>query len=181
MHKNKRKGTVYEYDFMHVLEMLSFECIRAYSSIGTADLIFSPPWNIKNNFRTLLVQCKNTRHEDYIDPFEKDKLTNLQQRNSGMVIVAFKKDSKCMMKIWDTQEIQTFEKFILQQYGIPCDYTKLLKNFKEYHRPIHLYPTEKEEYIGKDGTIKYKAVAPFQDFYAVKPYYAHVPENFKNI
>lgn len=178
MHRNKLKGTIFEYDFMHVLQMMSFECIRAYSSIGVADLIFSPPWNIKKNYRALLVQNKNSKSEDYIDPFESDKLTNLQQRNSGLVIVAFKRDHNIMIKIWDTSEILTFEKFILREYGIVCDYSKILKSFKEYHRPIHLYPTEKEIYIGRDGREKEKPIAPFADFLSHVCRYFHVPEHF---
>jgi len=178
MHSSKRKGTVYEYDFMHVLQMLSFEAIRAYSSIGTADLIFSPPWNRKNNNRTLLVQNKNAKSEDYIDPFESDKLTNLQQRNAGLVIVAFKRLGDIMIKIWETSEILTFEKFILREYGIVCDYQKILKAFKEYHRPIHLYSVEKEIYRGRDGNMKEKPISSFQDLYAVKALYPHVSEHF---
>jgi len=158
--------------------MMSFECIRAYSSIGTADLIFSPPWNIKKNNRTLLVQNKNSKSEDYIDPFESDKLTNLQQRNSGLVIVAFKRSGNTMIKIWETSEILTFEKFISREYGIICDYKKILKAFKEYHRPIHLYNTEKEIYIGRDGSEREKPISSFVDLYAVKAFYAHVPERF---
>lgn len=164
---------------MHVLEMLSFECIRAYSSIGVADLIFSPPWNMKKNNRTLLVQCKNAKSEDYIDPFETDKLNNLQQRNAGLVILGFKKGKDVMIKIWDTKEIMTFDKFILQQYGISIKYNVILKKYKEHHRPIHLYPTEKEEYIGRDGSKREKPIAPFADFLSHVCYYPHVPENFR--
>lgn len=163
---------------MHVLQMMSFECIRAYSSIGTADLIFSPPWNIKKNYRALLVQNKNAKSEDYIDPFESEKLTNLQQRNAGLVIVAFKRLGDIMIKIWDTSEILTFEKFILREYGIVCSYQKILKAFKEYHRPIHLYPNEKQLYIGREGDEREKPISPFADFLSHVCYYPHVPENF---
>jgi len=83
-----------------------------------------------------------------------------------------------MIKIWETQEIQTFEKFILQQYGIVCDYYTILKAFKEYHRPIHLYSTEKQLYIGRNGDEREKPISSFADFLSLKCWYPHVPENF---
>jgi hypothetical protein len=96
-----------------------------------------------------------------------------------MVIVAFKRNGKPMIKIWETEEIMTFEAFMLREYGIRCSYSEILKKYREYHRPIHLYPTEKEEYVKRDGTLGEKPIAPFADFYSHQCYYPHVPENFR--
>lgn len=158
--------------------MLSFECIRAYSSIGTADLIFSPSWNYKKNSRTLLVQCKNQRNDDYLKPFERAHIDNLQQRNAGMVIIAFKRSTKCFIKIWESNITQSFEEFILSQYGISCEYSKLIKMYNQHKRPIHLYPPEKEEYVKKDGSMGGKFIAPFADLLSLDVWYPHVGEHF---
>lgn len=176
---NKQKGTRFEYDVLHALQMLSFTILRAYSSVGTADIIASPPWNSKGNYRGLLIQAKDTKAGDYVDPFERDHLDYLQQINSGMVCLFFKKDHKCYVKIWDSREILDFDTFILKHYGIPCNYSELLTKFRNHERPIHLYAPEKEVYIGKDGTEKSKFVAPFADPLSKNVYYPHVPEKHR--
>jgi len=85
-----------------------------------------------------------------------------------------------MIKIWSTAEIIPFNKFILSQYGIVCDYSTVLKKYKEHHRPIHLYPTEKEIYTRRDGSIGEKPIAPFADFLSHVCWYPHVPERFND-
>lgn len=169
---NKVKGTQYERDIMNALRMLSFYVIRAYSSVGVADLVATPAWNPKSNYRPLLIQAKNNQVKDYIVPFERDHLNYLQQINSGMVILAYKDDSKVMIKIWESGEKLGFNEFILKYYGISCNYSELLKGYREYRRPIHLYKPEKED----NGTEGGKFVAPFQDFFAVNAWYPYIPE-----
>lgn len=162
------------------MEQLCFTIIRAYSSIGTSDLIAVPPFNPKGNNKTLLIQCKDTKGKDYIDPFERAHLDYLQSICAGIVCVFYKDDSKCMVKTWGTQLKQSFEEFIIEQYGIPCKFPELIKNFREFKRPLHLYPLEKEIYVGKDGTEKEKPIAPFADLYSVDTWYPHTPERYKD-
>lgn len=178
---HKQKGSRFEYSVKWALEMLSCEVIRAYSSAGTCDLIASPSWNPRGFSRTLLIQCKNTEKADYVVPFEFDKLEELQQRNSGMVLLIFNQDGKCMIKIWESGKIMTFDDFIGQYMGIPCSFTELIKNFRAYKRPLHLYQVPKEIYIKRDGTEGEKPVAPFADLYSVDFWFPHIPEREKHI
>ena len=183
MHKNKTKGTVFEYDVKHSLQMLCFDVFRAWSSIGTADLSAHPPWNPKKNFRGLLIQAKNQKNDDYLTPFETSHIDHLQQINSAMVCIFYKKNTKCMVKVWESREVLEFDEFILREYGIPCNYKELLRNYKLYKRPIHLYPVEKEIYKltkGENkGKISERMIAPFTDLYAHDVWYPHVPETYK--
>ena len=170
--KNKRKGTAYEHQCAQVLRMLSFYVLRAYSSVGTADLVASPPWNSLGNNRTLLIQCKNsTTRKDYIPPFERAHLDHLQQTNAGIVVVMYKDETNCMVKVWDSQEKMTFEKFMGITYGIKCDFKDLLKNYQNQRRPLVLFPPPKEE--------NDKFIAPFGDFYDLNIYYPHVSEKYR--
>lgn len=179
MHKNKAKGTRFEYDFMHVLEMLGFYSIRAYSSMGVADLVFTPPWNPKGNYRSLLVQCKHQKSKDYIEPFERDHLDYLQQINSGMVVIAYKDDKNVMIKIWESGEKISIEDFLQREYGIPIEgYSKILMKYKMFNRPINLYPVPKEVYINRNGKETEKPIAPFADLYSVVSYFPHIPERY---
>lgn len=177
---NKVKGTYFEYDILHALEMLSFTVLRAYSSVGTADIIATPPWNPKGNYRGLLIQAKNAKSEDYVDPFERDHLDYLQQINSGLVCLFFKKDSECLVKLWESKEIITFNQLIFRLYGIKCDFKALVRGFRNYERPIHLYNPPKEVYTGKDGSEKYKFIAPFTDLSCANVWFPHIPENYRD-
>ena len=177
---NKQKGNRWEYNIKHSLEMLGFTLIRAYSSIGTADLIGVPPYNPKGNSKSLLIQAKDTKAKDYIDPFERTHLDYLQSICAGVVCIFYKDNSKCMVKIWETSEKITFEEFLLKYYGIPCSFPELVKGFKEFRRPIHLYPIDKEIYTGRDGKEKEKPIAPFADLYSVNTWYPHTPEKYKD-
>ena len=170
---NKVKGTAFENDIKHALQMLSFYVIRAYSSVGVADLVATPAWNSKGNYRPLLIQAKNTQTKDYVKPFERDHLSYLQQINAGNVILVYKDDSKPMVKIWETEEKLHFDDFILKEYGIYCKYSELLKAFREYRRPIHLFKPDKDE--------AENFVAPFADYYTVNVYNPHVPDKEKHI
>lgn len=168
---NKIKGTVFEYDVKHVLEMLSFYVIRAYSSIGVADLIAIPPWNSRGNEMSLLIQVKNQKNKDYIRPFERDHLDYLQMINSGRVIVVYKDSSKAMVKEWESGNKMSFEAFIQKYYGIRCKYSELLSKFRSHNRPIHLYPVDVDE--------KKRPLASFQDFMSVGVWYPHVPQHHR--
>ncbi len=170
--RNKERGTRFEHEFKWVLQMLSFYAIRAYASIGVADLVFTPPWNIRGNDRPLLVQCKAQQNKDYIRPIERDHLDYLQQINSGQVIVAYKDNSKVMIKKWESGERLTFEKFIQEEYGIRCKYSELLSKYKTHNRPIHLY------YVDRDSNDK--PLGSFQDFESVGVWYPHTPEHFRD-
>lgn len=172
--KNKRKGTLFEYHTKWALQMLCFYVIRAYSSVGVADLVATPPWNPRKNIRPLLIQCKNSKTaKDYVRPFERDHLEHLQQINAGNVVLFYKDGSTCMVKRWATQEKSTFNEFIQKEYGIPCDFKTLIKDYQEYRRPIHLYAPPKLE----SGQF----AAAFQDFYAVNTKYHHIPEKYKHL
>lgn len=173
MHKNKAKGTRFEHDFKHVLQMLSFYCIRAYSSMGVADLVFTPPWNPKGNYRPLLVQCKHQESKDYVRPFERDHLNYLQQTNSGLVIIAYKDKSQVMVRYWENRERLTIEDFLLKEYGIPIEsYSKVLRGFQSWRRPIHLYPPPKDE--------NNKIISSFADLLSVDVWFPHVPEHYRD-
>lgn len=148
--------------------MLSFYGIRAYSSIGVADLVCVPPWNSKGNYRSLLIQAKNQKNKDYIRSFERDHLNHLQQTNSGNVVVIYKDKSKVMVKLWESGEKLSFEEFIQKEYGIRCKYSELLSKYKSHNRPIQLYQVPK--------TIKDVPIAPFEDFLSVGVFYPHTPE-----
>lgn len=177
----KAKGSRFEYDFKNVLQMLGFYCIRAYASIGVADLVFSPPWNPKGNNRALLVQCKFQKSKDYIAPFERDHLSYLQQINSGNVIVAYKDNKKIMVKEWESGNKQSIEEFLLAQYGIPIEsYSQILSKYKLHKRPIHLHYVPKEVYINKKGEESEKPISPFADLYSVDIYTPHVPEKYRD-
>lgn len=181
MHKNKAKGTRFEYDFKNFLQMLGFYCIRAYSSMGVADLVFTAPWNPKGNNRPLLVQCKHQKTKDYISPFERDHLSYLQQINSGNVIVVYKDGKQVMVKEWESGKKSTIEDFLRNEYGIPIEsYRKILSMYILHKRPIHLYPLEKEIYINKHGVEAEKPIAPFADFYSVDTFYPHIPEKYRD-
>lgn len=181
MHKNKAKGTRFEYDFQHVLEMLGFYSIRAYSSMGVADLVFTPPWNPCGNYRPLLVQCKHQKSKDYIEPFERDHLDYLQQTNSGLVIIAFKDNSKVMIKYWESKKKTTIEEFLREEYGIPIEsYSKILSAYQGYKRPIQLHYVPKEVYTNRNGKISERPIAPFADFDSVDIYFPHVPEQYRD-
>lgn len=169
--RNKEKGTRFEYDVMHVLEMLSFYVIRAYASIGVADLVATPPWNPRGNSMSLLIQVKNQKSKDYIRPFERDHLDYLQILNSGRVIVVYKDSSKAMVKEWESGEKTTFDKFIQVHYGIRCKYSELLSKYRSYNRPIHLYRV--------DVDSKNRPLASFQDFNSVGVFYPHVPQHHR--
>lgn len=169
--RNKVKGTVFEYDVKHVLEMLSFYVIRAYSSIGTADLIAIPPWNVRGNEMSLLIQVKNQKSKDYIRPNERDHLDYLQMINSGRVILVYKDSPKAMVKEWESGDKMSFDQFIQKYYGIRCKYSELLSKFKSHNRPIHLYPVDKDE--------KDRPLGSFQDFLSVGVWYPHVPQHFR--
>ena len=169
---NKEKGSRFEYLIKWGLQMISFEVIRAWSSIGTADLIASPPWNPMGNNQTLLIQAKNSStHKDYISPFERDHLTNLQDRNSGMVLVVYMDNRKVMCKIWETQEKMTFDEFIKKYYGINCNIRELNKNYKLGRKPIHLYYPPKDE--------KDRVVSSFHDLYDVDVWVPYVPHEYR--
>jgi len=168
---NKEKGTRFEYDIKHVLEMLSFYVIRAYSSIGVADLIAIPPWNAKGNNMSLLIQAKNQKNKDYIRSFERDHLDYLQQINSGLVVVMYKDKSKVMVKEWESGNKMSFKQFIQKYYGIRCKYSELLSKFRSYNRPIHLYKIDVDE--------KNRPLGSFQDFLSVGVYYPHVPQHHR--
>jgi len=168
---NKIRGTIFEHEFKWALQMLSFYVIRAYSSIGVADLVATIPWNIRGNYRPLLIQAKNQKNKDYIRPMEKDHLNYLQQINSGLVIVCYKDNKKVMIKEWDTGIKSTFAEFMLKHYGIKCDYSKLLSKYRSHNRPIHLYKV--------DVDSKNRPLGPFQDFESVGVWYPYVPEHFK--
>ncbi|MDE1828597.1 MAG: hypothetical protein KGH65_05555 [Candidatus Micrarchaeota archaeon] len=170
---SKRKGTIFEYSVQNALKMCSFYVIRAYSSVGICDLVASPPWNPKGNYRSLLIQCKNTEAKDYVKPYERDHLSYLQQINAGNVILVYMDDSNPMVKIWETEEKLHFDQFMLKYYGIYCEYKELLKGFREYRRPIHLYKPEKDE--------NDKFVSSFQDYYTVNVWNPFVPDKEKHI
>ncbi len=168
----KRKGTAFEYLCMYALRMLSFYVMRAYSSAGVADLVATPSWNPMGNDRPLLIQCKNSEtKKDYIAPFERAHLDYLQQINSGLVVLIYKDGGECMVKTWGNQKKFTFNQFMQKTYGIPCDFKELIKRYKMYSRPLHLYPPPKD----KDD----KFVAPFADLYSLSTWYPHVPEKWK--
>lgn len=169
--RNKVKGTVFEHDFKHVLQMLSFYVIRAYSSVGIADLVATPPWNIRRNYRPLLIQAKNQKNKDYIRPMEKDHLDYLQQINSGLVIVSYKDDRKVMIKEWESGIKLTFAEFMLKHYGINCKYSELLSKYRTQNRPIHLYHVDVDQ--------KNRPLGSFQDFMSVGVWYPYVPEHFR--
>ncbi len=171
MHKNKAKGTRFEYDVKHALQMLSFDVFRAWSSIGVADLSAHPPWNPMGVYRGLLIQAKDQKAGDYLKPFERDHVEHLQQINSAMVCIFYKENSKCMVKIWESKEVLTFDEFIQKYYGIPCRYSDLLLKYKMHAKPIHLYNVDKDE--------KDRPVSSFQDFYSVGVYFPHVPERYR--
>jgi len=180
MHKNKAKGTRFEYDFKNVLQMLGFYCIRAYSSMGVADLVFTPPWNPRGNYRALLVQCKHQKAKDYISPFERDHLSYLQQTNSGHVLVVYKDGRKVMVKEWESGKKSTIEEFLLTEYGIPIEsYSHILSKYNAFKRPIHLYYVPKEIYTKRNGEAGEKTVAPFADLYSVDTYFPHTPEKYR--
>lgn len=135
---NKRKGTAFEYDVMHALEMLSFYVIRAYSSIGVADLVASPPKNKLGESRPLLIQCKNTVRGDYMATSETMRLMDLADTNAGEVIHAYKVDGTCRMREIYGEYDEEFSKFMGLHYGIVCKYGDLLRGFRENRRPEHL-------------------------------------------
>jgi len=168
---NKRKGSAFEHDLVHVFRMLSFYVIRAYSSIGTADLVATPSWNICGNYRPLLIQAKNQKNKDYIRPMEKDHLDYLQQINSGLVVVIYKDKSQVMVKEWESGIKSTFAEFMLKHYGIRCKYSELLSKYQTQNRPIHLYRIDVDE--------KNRPLGSFQDFLSVNPWYPYVPEHFR--
>ncbi len=168
---NKEKGTRFENDVKHVLQMLSFYVIRAYSSVGISDLVATPPWNIRGNYRPLLIQAKNQKNKDYIRPMEKDHLDYLQQINSGLVIVSYKDDKKVMIKEWESGVRLTFAEFMLKHYGIRCKYSELLSKYRTQNRPIHLYHVDVDQ--------KNRPLGSFQDFMSVGVFYPHVPEHFR--
>jgi len=170
--RNKEKGTRFERDVMNVLKMLSFYVIRAYSSIGVADLIAVPSWNVKGNYRALLIQAKDQKNKDYIRSFEKDHLDYLQQINSGLVIVSYKDDKKIMIKEWESGIKSTFAEFMLKHYGIKCKYSELLSKYRTHNRPIHLYSVDQDS--------KGRPLASFQDFLSVGVWYPYVPEHFRS-
>lgn len=176
----KQKGTAFEYDIKHVLEMLEFHVIRSYSSMGVADLVASPPWNKNKNSRGLLIQAKNQKREDYVSPFERDHLSYLQQINAGIVCIIYKDKKKNIMVNVEGNKT-TFEVFIAVQYGIKCNFRELLKKFRNYERPIHLYPVDKELHVTRTGKRVERPVSSFADFYSVKCFFAHVAEKFKHL
>jgi len=173
----KEKGTRFEHQISAILRMLGFYVIRSYSSMGVADLLASPPWNPKKNFRALVIQAKDQKAEDYLSPFERDQFGHTAQYNSGIVCVIYKKNGTIMVNY--DGERSTLDMFLASQYGIVCKSREVLQRYRTYNRPIHLYPVDYEEYTGKDGKKRYKPVAPFQDFYSVKPWYPYVPENHR--
>ena len=85
-----------------------------------------------------------------------------------------------MIKIWETKEILGFNQFIFKMYGIKCDFRELVKCYRKYERPIHLYNPPKEVYIGKDGTEKSKFIAPFEELSNVKAWFPHIPEQYRD-
>ncbi|NIU00406.1 MAG: hypothetical protein GWN01_05540 [Nitrosopumilaceae archaeon] len=178
--KNKEKGTRLEYDVMHYLEMIMFYCIRAYSSAGWADLMASPSWNPRGNFRCLLIQCKDSKKGDYIEPMERDHLDYLQQINSGLVLLVYKDKSIVYAKNWETGETLKIDEFIQKYYGIPTKYSEVLKKYKIWNRPIHMYPVPKEAYINRNGVESERPIASFADLYSYTTYYPHVPEKYKD-
>lgn len=162
---------------MNALQQISFYCIRAYSSMGVADIVASPPWNPKRNFRALLVQAKDQKAGDYLSPFERDRFDHMAQYNAGIACVVYKKDGAVMVNHGGKRS--TFEAFMAETYGIPCDFRELVQRYRSFNRPIHLYAVDHEEYAGKDGKKRHRPVAPFQDFYSVKPWYPFVPEHHR--
>jgi len=179
--RNKQKGSRFEYDVKHVLEMIGFYVIRAYSSIGISDLIAVPSWNPKGNNRGLLIQCKNQKSKDYIDPHERDHLSYLQQTNSGNVLVVYKDGKEVMVKEWESGEKFPIKEWLLKEYGISIDsYAKILTKYKLFQRPIHLYYVPKEVYTNKNGKEAEKTIAPFADALSENVYYPHVPENHRD-
>jgi len=169
---NKIRGSLFEYQIKWSLEMLSFYVIRSYSSIGVADLVATPSWNSRGNYRPLLIQCKNQKSKDYIRPMESDHLDYLQMINSGLVVVIYKDESKVMVKEWESGIKSTFAEFLLKHYGIRCKYSELLSKFKSYNRPIHLYKIDVDE--------KNRSLGSFQDFLSVEVYYPHIPQHHRS-
>jgi len=168
---NKIRGSLFEHQLKWVLQMLSFYVIRAYSSIGVADLVATPSWNIRGNYRSLLIQAKNQKNKDYIKPMESDHLDYLQMINSGLVVVIYKDKSQVMIKEWESGIKSTFAEFILKHYGIRCKYSELLSKFKSYNRPIHLYKIDVDE--------KNRSLGSFQDFNSVNPWYPHTSQLYR--
>ena len=149
--------------------------------MGVADLVFTPPWNPRGNYRPLLVQCKNQKSKDYINPFERDHLSYLQQINSGNVLVVYKDNKKIMVKEWESGNKSTIEEFLLKEYGIPIEsYNVILSKYNSFNRPIHLYYVPKEVYINRNGIESEKTIAPFADALHENVYYPHVSENFRD-
>jgi len=109
--QNKIRGSLFEHQVKWVLQMISFYVIRAYSSVGVADLVAVPSWNPRGNYRSLLIQCKNQKNKDYIRPMEVDHLDYLQQINSGLVVVIYKDKSQVMVKEWESGIKLTFRIF----------------------------------------------------------------------
>jgi len=169
---NKIRGSLFEHQLKWVLQMLSFYVIRAYSSVGVADLVATPSWNIRGNYRSLLIQCKNQKNKDYIRPMEKDHLDYLQQINSGLVVVIYKDKSQVMVKEWESGIKSTFAEFILKHYGIKCKYSELLSKYRTHNRPIHLYKI--------DVDSKNRPLGSFQDFNSVGVYYPHIPQHHRS-
>lgn len=154
--------------------MLNFYVIRAYSSAGICDLVATPPWNSKGNYRPLLLQLKNSAKKDYVAPFERDHLSYLQQINSGLVLLIYKDNSKPFVKYWENGIVKTIEQFLIDEYGIVIEgYSFILKQYREFKRPIHLYYVERDE--------DEKPLGPFADYFLHDVYNAHVPDREKHI
>lgn len=170
---NKLRGTIFEHKVKWVLQMLSFYVIRAYSSAGIADLVATPPWNPKGNYRPLLIQCKKTKMKDYVRPFERDHLSYMQQINSALVVVIYLDEGKVMVRYWENGKKVTIEEFLREEYGIPISsFSNISKSFREGRRPIHLYPVEKDE--------NDKPVSSFTDLYVHDVCFPHVPEHYRD-
>ena len=155
--RNKQKGTRFENELRWALQMLHFYVIRAYSSMGVADLVAVPPWNRLGNGRALLIQCKFTERADYVEPYERRNLDDLVAYSSGRVILAYKIDSVVRMRDWETKEDYPFQEFVGRNYDMDGNYRTLLKNFNNHIKPRHLWaPGSEGEEWNPHQPWKYK-------------------------
>ena len=130
VNRNYKKGAGFEYEWMYYLTYHYFDNVRSYASKGVADVRSVPPKEAKSPL-VIYAQCKNTKKGDYIDPKERRKLRECQEKFQCIVIEPFKKDRECLVKIEPYKldgEIMKPEVFLKRYYGINADSWKEWRN-----------------------------------------------------
>lgn len=152
--------------------MSYFYVMRAYASQGVADLVAVPPANKKNDIRALLIQAKNTKKGDYIEPLERDRMSYLDSYTGGDVVLAYKRGKIPRFKIWSTGQDMSPGDFLRDRYGIlGADWNTVLQNLRKYKRPLHLHPPPVDE--------KGRVISSVADLYAVDIWSPHNPFLYK--